>query len=218
MRLFKILFLLFPFFLQAQTPGFKFGPRFGAGISQFTNMDNVHSENTLALQVGLCARKQFTNYFAIEFCPLVGTYGGRTVGSEVGGYDTLGHPIFYRVKDDFRVGAVEFPLKAKLSLDIGNYYLDFFVGPSICVNMFGSHSRKYDDEKYNSGHGFTGVSIKDLYDGCYAGIAGIGIEKETAKGVFGVDVSWHQMLTPMGKIENEKFYVGTCTLGVTWLR
>jgi hypothetical protein len=218
MKALRIIFILFPFFLQAQTPGFKFGPRIGIGISQFTRMDNVHSENVAALQIGLCARKQLTKYFALEFCPMVGTYGGRTLGSEQDGYDSLGNPQLYTYRDNLRVGVVEFPLMVKFSVGVNKFYVDAFFGPSVCVTMFGIHSRNYDDDKYNPGHGYSGVSIRNLYDGCYSGIAGIGIEKETAKGVFGVDLRIHQLLTPMGKIEDSKFYIGACTLGVTWLR
>jgi hypothetical protein len=218
MKALVLLLLFSPLAISAQTPGFKFGPRIGFGVSKFTGLDNAHAENAAALQIGLTARKQLTSYFSIEFCPLVGTYGSRARGIEQDGVDSLGNPIIYTCHDEFRVGVVEFPVLAKFSVGIHHVYINAFFGPSICVNMFGMHSKRYDDERYNFDHGFTGYSIRELYDGCYSGVAGIGIEKETKKGILGFDMRLHQSLTPMGKIENSKFYIGTLTVGITWLQ
>jgi hypothetical protein len=213
-----IIFIFYSLVSFSQTPGFKFGPRFGFGGSEFTKISNVNSHYVPAVQMGLMARKQFTNFFAVEICPTVSVYGARTYGTEQGGYDTLGRPLYYDYKDNFRIGVVEFPFLAKFSLPVRHFYVDAFAGPSISVSMFGTHSRKYEDDRYNFDHGFTGISIRELYDGCYAGVFGIGVEREMKKGCLGIDISLHHLFTPLGKIEGSKFYVESYTLGVSWMR
>jgi len=214
----QFIFLLFYFssiYSVAQIPDFTFGPRIGFGISNFSKLPSK-TGNTFALQIGLVACKKVKGNFAIEFCPQVATYGSRIYGVEQNGTTRSSAPMLYTFHDDLRIGTVEFPFLAKYSLRVEKIYLNAFAGPQICVSMFGEHSRTYDDQNYNSDHGFSGYSIKDLYDKNYAAVFGIGSEKKIGNGFLGIDVRMQYPLTASGDIELSKFYVASYTLGIAW--
>ncbi len=217
MRAVRIVFLFFVSLnAVAQTPGFRFGPRIGFGMSDFSKLPGERNKNVFALQIGLMACKQLNENFAVEVCPQVATYGSRSDGIEQNGVTKSMAPALYSFHDDFRVGVVEFPFFAKYSVPINKIYVNAFAGPEICMNMFGAHSRTYDDKQYNFDHGFSGYSIKDLNDRCYAAVLGFGAEKEIGKGFLGLDMRLQYPLSPSGKIEMSRFYVQAGTLGITW--
>ena len=213
-----LIFFLYSLNSIAQAPDFKFGPRFGSGVSDFTKMPDLHSQQVPAFELGLVADRQLKNYFGLEIKPMFSVYGSRTKGMELWGYDKLGNPIYYTFSDIYQVAVVEFPFLAKFGFQVNHLYFNTFFGPSVCADMFGMHSRRYDDENYNFDHGFTGIHIKELYDGCYAGIFGIGVERKMKTGTLGFDITAHKQITPMGKIEGSKFYVQSCTVGISWMQ
>ncbi len=207
--------LLFATGLPAQTPGFRFGPRVAAGASCFTGLPGM--TNGTALQVGILTSKQLTDYFSVQFSPLVGMYGANRMSGETDGILPSGRARVYTYWDKYYVCSVEFPLLARFSFGFRNVYFGVFAGPSLGFNMGGVRSKRYDDPAYNAKNGYGGHTMHDIRRGMYSGVAGTGVEIETGKGVMSIDLRIHHTFSPMGQIEGSYFSARAATIGMAWL-
>lgn len=201
--------------LHAQSPGFRFGPRFGIGASQFTHMPGATSK--LAVQANLVASKQLTTFFAVQFCPWTGMFGSDRQGIVQDAAPT-GRARLYTYHDSYHVFSVGFPLLAKFSVPMGhNFYLSVFAGPSITFNMGGTHTKQYDDPMYNQRDGYVSHPMDDLARSMNSGIVGCGLEFETAKSIIGLDVQWNEYLPPVGQLEGTPYGARSLMVGISWI-
>jgi hypothetical protein len=212
-----ICFLFFTGFnVFAQTPGFRFGPKFGAGTSRFSMLPGMSAAT--AGQIGLLASRQVTPWFAIQFAPWTGMVSSNREGVLQDGATRMGTPQMYTFRDKYHVFSVGFPILAKFSVPVGRFHLAAFAGPAVSFNMGGTYSKKYDDKDYNATNGYNGHEMKDLRQSMHSAIVGVGIELETAKGIIGLDAQLNHFLSPMGRIEASNFSADAFTVGISWIR
>lgn len=201
--------------LQAQTPGFYFGPRFAMGQAQFTGLQGFR--DGASVQLGVSSNKQFTPSFALEFMPYIGLYNGqRRIGEGDGVYPN-GTRKFLYYNDKYNIYSVEFPVYAKFTGGFRRVNLGLYGGPSLGFLMAGTRSKQYDDPTFNAEHGYSGHAMEDLRNGMYSGDFGVSAELKATRGIVAIDFRYHHNFSPLGSLENQYFSANTKTVGLAWM-
>ncbi len=196
----------------AKPPDFSFGPRIGIGRCRFTDMPKS-GEPGVALQASIEANWQFKKFFAVEFSPGVSLYNAKIKKWVQDGTNNLGGPMLYFYKDIYSIYSVEFPLAVKFSVRYNKFSLHGFFGPGIGLTMGGTHSKIFDDKAYNPG--YSGHSMRDLQSSFYLYAAGMGVEFQSKRGIWGIDFQI-QHTGPIAKSDGSEFSAQGATIGISW--
>ena len=202
--------------MPAQSPGFRFGPRVGIGICRFSRLPGFEMETGPAVQVGLVASHQFNERWGLEFAPMTSFYGANPKGHVQDGVDTTGRPRLFSYREEYRLGIVEFPVMAKIGFNMGVIRVSQLAGVSLGLNMFGIHSRRYDDHRYNEKHSYSDHVVRGIRHGAIAAVGGFCFELELGKGILGLDVRLNKTISPIGRIDGSKFTTESATFGISW--
>jgi hypothetical protein len=212
----KLLFTLFYFGMifsgLAQSPGFRFGPRFGAGSSDFVSDPQLLQQNKVVLDAGISTCEQFNQYVGLETDFLFSKRGAYVLGTRQDGQDLFGNPSMYTYRDDYDLNYAQIPMLLKLSIGPGNFHFKVFGGPAMSFNLYSSQVRSYDNQDYAGTHDFM-KARNDFNAVEYAAVYGLGFEIENPDHqLFFFDFRMNNGLTPLGSIEGRNVYVNAFTL------
>lgn len=198
----------------AQTPKFCFGPRVALGSSQYVDLP-ASCRSGVSFQLGIVACWQFSNFFALEFSPTTTVYGGQIEMSTSDGVDSRGVARIFPYRDIYHIYAMEFPAFMKWSVGGNSVRSHFFIGPGIGFTMGGTHSKRYDDDMYNSDNGYNGHSMRGLKSSYGLGVIGAGVEFKMKKLIFGIDLRIGRT-SQIAALDGSRFSARTTTIGMSW--
>lgn len=154
----------------------------GGGLSAMHTQDPVDADpaeykRKWGVQIAIPVEIRLSKHFAIQPEIMYGRHGGRQVTNKTGAELGLTSTASYR--EDYDIKAFEIPVLAKYGLENDHFMLHFVAGPSFGLNSTAAYKHKTRVTITNStgswiteagrDENFTGVFVKDGYDGAKMG-------------------------------------------------